>query len=94
MKVKTNPIIDIEHEDMVSIRKTIRLCDELLGAVSCMTISDEAAIICADNGEVLVTEKELYTVMDVLTTMDRIFNEAPSAYDGSGHKELAVEFIN
>lgn len=94
MRVKTNPIIDIEHEDRVSIRKTMRLCNELMGALACMTISDEAAIICADSGEVLVTEKELYHMVDVLETMDRIFNEAPSTYDGSGHKELAVDFIN
>lgn len=92
MRVKVNPIIDIEHEDRVAIRKTLRLCNELLGAVTCMTVSDDACIACADDGEILVTEKELYQIIAALEVMDRIFDEAPSVHDGSGHKELAVEF--
>ena len=94
MRVKTNPIIDIDTEERYAIAKTIRICDELIDALACMTISDEAFISCADNGEVLVTEKELYTMYHVLNTMDKIFNEAPSAIDDSGHKELAIEFNN
>lgn len=94
MKVKLNPIIDMDANDMITIRKARRICGELLEAMAVATITDEAHIACADNGEVLATEKELYTVFGVLDTMDRIFSEAPSAYDGSGHKELAVEFYN
>ena len=40
-----------------------------------MTMTDEAYIACADNGEVIVTEKELYSMVDVLITLDRIFDE-------------------
>lgn len=93
MIIKTNPIIDVNMEDRIAISKTIRICNELIESLAYMTITDEAHIMCADNGEVLVTEKELYSIVDVLDTMGRIFNEAPSAIDGSGHKELAVEFI-
>lgn len=93
MKVKFNPIIDIDTNDAVTIRKMRRLCGELIEALAVHTVTDDAHIACADNGEVLVTEKELYAMFDVLDTMDRIFDEAPSTYDGSGHKVLAVEFI-
>lgn len=93
MKVEFNPIIDMDVDNMVTIRKAKRLCSELIEALAVHTITDEAHIACADNGEVLVTEKDLYIMFDVLDTMDRIFDEAPSTYDGSGHKVLAVEFI-
>jgi hypothetical protein len=94
MRIETNPIINIDTEERYAIAKTIRICDELIDALARMTISDEAFISCADNGEVLITEKELYTMYHVLTNMDRIFNDAPSAIDGSGYKELAINFRN
>ena len=94
MNVKLNPIIDMDINDMIAIRETKRICKELFETIATTTaITDNAHIACADNGEVLVTEKELCDVFNVLDTMDRIFNEAPSAYDGSGHKEFAVNFI-
>ena len=94
MKVKVDPIIDVDITDRASIRHTIRLCNELIETLAYMTITDDAHIACADNGEVFVTEKELYTIVNTLNTMDKILNEAPSTYDGSGHKELAVNFID
>ena len=93
MKVEFNPIIDIDVSDVATIRKVKRICSELIEILAVHTITDDAHIACADNGEVFVTEKELYAMFDVLDTMDRIFDEAPSTYDGSGHKVLAVEFI-
>lgn len=94
MNVKFNPIIDMDIDDMIAIRETRRICKELFETIAATTaITDNAHIACADNGEVLVTEKELCAVFDVLNTMDRIFTEAPSAYDGSSHKELAIKFI-
>jgi hypothetical protein len=94
MRVKTNPIIDMDVNDMVTIKKAIRIFDELIEACAVMTVSDEAEIICADNGEVLVTERELYNVVSVLATFDGIFEEAPYLYgdESCGHKVLAVEF--
>ena len=94
MNVKLNPIIDMDIDDMIAIRETKRICKELFETIAATTaITDNAHIVCADNGEVLVTEKELCAMFGILDTIDRIFNEAPSAYDGSGHKELAVKFI-
>ena len=93
MKVEFNPIIDIDVSDVATIRKVKRICSELIEILAVHTITDDAHIACADNGEVFVTEKELYAMFDVLDTMDRIFDEAPSTYDGSGHKVLAVEFV-
>lgn len=93
MIIKTNPIIDADVEDRIAISKTIRICKELMSMVTLYTVSDNGWITCADNGEILVTEEELYSIIKILNTMDRIFDEAPSAIDGSGHKELAVEFI-
>ena len=93
MNVKFNPIIDMDVNNMITVREAKRICSELLEAIAIATITDDAYIACADNGEVLVTKKELRIMFSVLNTMDRIFDEAPSAYDGSGHKELAVKFI-
>lgn len=93
MKVTFNPIIDMDMNDMITIREAKRICDELIEILAMHTETDYAHIACADSGEVLVTEKELFTMFDALKNMDRIFTEAPSAYDGSGHKELAVTFI-
>ena len=93
MNIQLNPTIEMDVDNMTTIRKARRICSELLEALAVSTITDEAYIACADNGEVLATEKELYAMFSTLNTMDRIFDEAPSTYDGSGHKVLAVEFI-
>lgn len=89
----SNPIIDMDIDDMTAIRKTKRICNELIEVLAMHTETDYAYIACADSGEVLVTEKELFTMFDVLKNMDKIFTETPSACDGSGHKELAVKFL-
>lgn len=93
MNIKVNPIIDMDIEDVATIRKAKRICDELIEVLAMHTETDYAYIACADNGETLVTEKELFTMFDALKNMDKIFTEAPSACDGSGHKELAVKFL-
>ena len=56
-------------------------------------MTDDACIACEDSGEVFVTEKELYEVLDVIGRMVRITDEAPQDYD-TGHKQLAVRFVD
>lgn len=94
MKINVNPMLEIEVDDAVAIRKVIRMCKELIGACTDMTMTDDAYIACADNGEVIVTEKELYSIESVLVTLDRIFDEAPYKNGDitCGYKELAVYF--
>ena len=72
----------------------IRMCNTLVSEVSYHTITDDGAIICADNGEVLVTEKELYEVLDVLNNLDRIFSEAPQDANDTTKRVLAIDFCN
>jgi len=93
MKITFNPIIDMDVDNMKTLRKAQRICDELIEVLAMNTITDDAHIACADNGEVLVTELELFTMFNALKTMNRIFDEAPLICDGSVHKVLAVEFI-
>ena len=94
MKVNVNPMLEMEVNDAVAIRKVIRMCNELISACAYMTMTDEAYIACADNGEVIATEKELYSMESVLVTLDRIFDEAPYKNGDitCGYKELAVYF--
>jgi hypothetical protein len=94
MKVNVNPMLEIEVNDAVAIRKVIRMCHELMGACASMTMTDDAYIACADNGEIIATEKELYSMTSVLVTLDRIFDEAPYKNGDTtcGYKELAVYF--
>lgn len=94
MKVNVNPMLEIELNDVIAIRKVIRMCNELIGACASMTMTDEAYIACADNSEVIATEKELYSMENVLVTLDRIFDEAPYKNGDTtcGYKELAVYF--
>lgn len=93
MTVKCNPILDFKTVDRVVMKKTCALCEELIGALAAYTITDDACITCADSGEVFVTEKELYEVIDVIGRMVRITDEAPCASDGIVKKILAVDFI-
>lgn len=92
MTVKCNPILDFKTVDKIVMKKTCALCEELIDALAAYTITDDACITCADNGEVFVTEKELYEVVDVIGRMVRIIDEAPCAYD-TMHKQIAVDFI-
>lgn len=96
MKINVNPMLEIEVDDAVAIRKVIRMCKELIGACTYMTMTDDAYIACADNGEVIVTEKELYSMVDALITLDKIFDEAPykNSDTSCAYKELAVNFHN
>ena len=92
MTVKCNPILDFKTVDRMVMKKTCNLCEELIGALAAYTITDDACIICADNGEIFVTEKELYEVIDVIGRMVRITDGAPCDQD-TMHKQLAVNFI-
>ena len=96
MKINVNPMLEMEVNDAVTIRKMTRICNELIGALACMTETDEAYISCADNGEIIVTEKELYSMHNVLTTLETIFDEAPykNGDTSCAYKELAISFHN
>ena len=92
MTVKCNPILNFKTVDRTVMKKTCALCEELIGALAYYTMTDDACITCADNGEVFVTEKELYEVIDIVGRMVRITDEAPCDYD-TMHKQIAVNFI-
>jgi hypothetical protein len=92
MTVKCNPILDFKTVDRTVMKKTCALCEELIGALAAYTITDNSCIACADNGEVFVTENELYEVIDIIGRMVRITDEAPCDYD-TMHKQIAVNFI-
>ena len=91
MKVQLNPMIEITKGDEIAIKRVNDICEMLICTLAEHTFTDDACIICADNGEVFVTEKELYSTLDVLTRMTRIASEAP--IDCNACKMLAVEFI-
>lgn len=92
MKIEANPIMEITNLDRTILKKTCALCENLITALASYTLTDDAYITCADNGEIFATEKELYEVLDVLSRMTRIADEAPYDYD-TMHKMLAVRFI-
>lgn len=92
MKLNVNPIIEFTSMDRTIMKKTCAMCEELIHMLAMYTITDDAHIACADNGEVFVTEKELYEVLDVIGRMVRITDEAPCDYD-TMHKQIAVNFI-
>lgn len=92
MKLNVNPIIEFTSMDRTIMKKTCAMCEELIHMLAMYTITDDACITCADNGEVFVTEKELYEVLNVIGRMVRITDEAPCDYD-TMHKQLAVNFI-
>ena len=93
MKLKVNPILEFTSMDRTVIKKTCAMCEELVGMLAMYTVTDDAHIACVDNGEVFVTEKELYEVLDVIGRMVRITDEAPCESDGVVKKVLAVDFI-
>ena len=93
MKLNVNPIIEFTSMDRTIMKKTCAMCEELIHMLAMYTLTDDACIACADNGEVFVTEKELYEVLDVIGRMVRITDEAPCANDGMVKKILAVDFI-
>lgn len=92
MKVKVNPILDFAHNEEIAIKRINDMCETLICTLASHTLTDDAYVACADNGEVLVTEKELYAMIDVLNRMTRIINEAPRDCN-TMHKVLAVDFI-
>ena len=92
MKIKANPIMEITNLDRTILKRACALCEELITSLASYTLTDDACITCADNGEVFATEKELYEVLDILSRMTRIADEAPCDYD-TMHKILAVRFI-
>ena len=93
MNVKVNPILEFTAVDRTIMKKTCAMCEDLIHMLAMYTVTDDACIACADNGEVFVTEKELYEVLDVIGRMVRITDEAPCASDGIVKKILAVDFI-
>ena len=94
MNIKVNPMLDFSRADEVVLKKSYTLCEELVMALSSYTLTDDACITCADNGEVFVTEKELYEVLDIIGRMERIVHDAPKDYDNDCRKLLAVRFEN
>ena len=76
------------------MKKTCAMCEDLIHMLAMYTFTDDAHIACADNGEVFVTEKELYEVLDVIGRMVRITDEAPCTSDSIVKKILAVDFID
>ena len=93
MNIKVNPMLEFSSMDRTVMKKTCNLCEELIMVLASYTVTDDAHIACADNGEVFVTEKELYEVLDVIGRMVRITDEAPCESDGVVKKVLAVDFI-
>jgi len=95
MKVNVNTTLEMELDDLIAIRKTIRMCNELVIAFSHLTVCDEAYMACADNGEIIVNEADLDKMVNMLITLDNIFDEAPykNGDASCSYKELAVNFI-
>jgi len=95
MKVNVNTMLEMELDDLIAIRKTIRMCNELVVAFSHLTVCDEAYMACADNGEIIVNEADLDKMVNMLITLDNIFDEAPykNGDASCSYKELAVNFI-
>ena len=91
MKVQFNPIIEITKGDEMAIKRMNEICEMLICTLAEHTLTDDACIVCVDNSEVFVTEKELYATLDVLTRMARITSEAP--IDCNACKVLAIDFI-
>lgn len=91
MKVQLNPMIEITKGDEMAIKRMNYICEMLICALAEHTFTDDACIICADNGEVFATEKELYATLDVLARITRIASEAP--IDCNARKVLAIDFI-
>ena len=91
MRVQFNPMIEITKGDEMAIKRINDICEMLICTLAEHTLTDDACIVCADNGEVFATEKELYATLDVLARIARIANEAP--INCNAHKVLAVDFI-
>ena len=94
MKLNVNPILEFTSMDRTIMKKTCAMCEDLIHMLAMYTITDDACIVCADNGEVFVTEKELYEVLDIIGRMERIVHDAPKDYDNDCRKLLAVRFEN
>ena len=94
MNIKVNPMLDFSRADELVLKKSYVLCENLITALASYTLTDDACITCADNGEIFVTEKELYEVLDIIGRMERIVHDAPKDYDNDCRKLLAVRFEN
>lgn len=91
MEIMTNPIIKITAEDECAIRKTHDIIQELLWTMTVYTVTDDGEIVCADNAEILITEREAYSVVEIMSRLNRIMKEAPISEDAFV-KELAISF--
>lgn len=96
MRVKTNPTLEMTPRDIVAINRVWHMCGNLIYVINNATMTEDACIICADNGEVFVTKKEIYAMYDALETMYRIMTDAPYKDNDKtyGDKELAINFID
>lgn len=96
MRIKTNPMLEMTLKDIVAINRVWHMCGNLIYVINDTTMTEDACIICADNGEVFATKKEIYAIYDTLETMYRIMTDAPYK-DGDKtceNKELAINFID
>ena len=95
MNIKMNPMLNFNRIDMRAVSRTRVICDRLMEALAHYTMTEDACIVCADNGEVLITEREIFEMLDVLNRMERIMEEAPQNYDDTvdDKKMLAISFV-
>lgn len=95
MKVNVNTMLEIELDDLIAIRKTISMCNELIVPFSHLTACNEAYMTCADNGEIIVNGTDLNKMVNILIMLYNIFKEAPykNGDASCSYKELAVNFI-
>ena len=93
MVIKMNPIIDFNRIDARAITRTRMMCDRLIEGFMQFTMTKDACITCADNGEIFVTEKELFAMYDILQRMERIIDEAPLNYDEGVYEKKALAVV-
>lgn len=84
MKIKFNPTIELKALDKIMLRRMHEMCEQLVYIMSQHTITEEASMILADTGEILITEKELYTAMYTIENFRELFEDTD---------EIKVDFI-
>ena len=91
MKIVNNPFIQITAEDEFAINKACNIIRELFWATQAHNMTDDGKIICADNGELFITEREASEVVEIMLRLNRIMKEAPVNEDNFS-KNLAIWF--
>ena len=92
MKIKCNPMMNFDSTDELVVGKTYEIIDEFLRAIVEHTVTDNGRIVCADNGEVIITEEDAFATLATLNVIKTIMHEAPM--DNNCRKILAVEFYD